>query len=61
MQIIQPRGKDEFIIGSTQHLHRQIRQPDLEPQPCSHRGLSGPELVCTLSLALAGHKGLGWG
>lgn len=43
VQIIQPRGKDELLIGPTQDLERQDTQLDLGSCALTHRVLPAPQ------------------
>lgn len=36
VQIVQPRGKDELLIGTTQDLERHGSQPNLQPSAPTH-------------------------
>ena len=42
VQVVQPRGKDELLIGTTQDLERQDSHPDLHPLPRTQPLLPAP-------------------
>lgn len=46
VQIVQPRGKDELLIGTTQDLERHGSQPNLQPSAPTHLGSSEPRCIC---------------
>lgn len=54
VQIVQPRGKDELLVGTTQDLERQDSRPNLQPSAPTHLllpapkgpGLSKPPWLC---------------
>lgn len=47
VQIIQPGGKDELLIGTTQDLERQDSHPDLHPLRRTHPLLPAPKGLCS--------------
>lgn len=72
MEVVQPGGKDELLVGTTQHLEAQDSRPNLQASTPTHLllpapkglGLRKPPWLCVqpaLSPSLGRHDPAGWG